>query len=163
MQSCEHSHWCISPFRFFGQFLPKYQFGSFPCPQCAIARQLQWWRSQLQKLGIEWRSKVQTGPEILTANKRKSYFFIFLMLPFYCKAMVPGHIQIGGSFKVFFKYPSWLFFKFYCYLSLASHGGHTCYQFRVPRNLRIDIKDRLEEYSQSIEIDILLTSKYNQF
>ena len=29
-----------------------------------------------------------------------------------------------------------------------------CYQFRVPRNLRIDIKDRLEEYSQSIEIDI---------
>ena len=25
---------------------------------------------------------------------------------------------------------------------------------RVPRNLRIDIKDRLEEYSQSIEIDI---------
>ena len=122
MQSCEHSHWCISPFRFFGQFLPKYQFGSFPCPQCAIARQLQWWRSQLQKLGIEWRSKVQTGPEILTANKRKSYFFIFLMLPFYCKAMVPGHIQIGGSFKVLFKYPSWLFFKFYCCLSLLSHG-----------------------------------------
>ena len=31
---------------------------------------------------------------------------------------------------------------------------HACYQFRVPRNLRIDIKDRLEEYSQSIEIDI---------
>ena len=31
---------------------------------------------------------------------------------------------------------------------------HICYQFRVPRNLRIDIKDRLEEYSQSIEIDI---------
>ena len=29
-----------------------------------------------------------------------------------------------------------------------------CYQFCVPRNLRIDIKDRLEEYSQSIEIDI---------
>ena len=27
---------------------------------------------------------------------------------------------------------------------------HKCYQFRVPRNLRIDIKDRLEEYSQSI-------------
>ena len=27
---------------------------------------------------------------------------------------------------------------------------YTCYQFRVPRNLRIDIKDRLEEYSQSI-------------
>ena len=32
---------------------------------------------------------------------------------------------------------------------------YICYQFRVPRNLRIDIKDRLEEYSQSIEIDIL--------
>ena len=31
---------------------------------------------------------------------------------------------------------------------------YICYQFRVPRNLRIDIKDRLEEYSQSIEIDI---------
>ena len=31
---------------------------------------------------------------------------------------------------------------------------YVCYQFRVPRNLRIDIKDRLEEYSQSIEIDI---------
>ena len=31
---------------------------------------------------------------------------------------------------------------------------YRCYQFRVPRNLRIDIKDRLEEYSQSIEIDI---------
>ena len=29
-----------------------------------------------------------------------------------------------------------------------------CYQFRILRNLRIDIKDRLEEYSQSIEIDI---------
>ena len=25
-----------------------------------------------------------------------------------------------------------------------------CYQFRILRNLRIDIKDRLEEYSQSI-------------
>ena len=32
--------------------------------------------------------------------------------------------------------------------------GYKCYQFRVPRNLRIDIKDRLEEHSQSIEIDI---------
>ena len=32
--------------------------------------------------------------------------------------------------------------------------GHTCYQFRILRNLRIDIKDRLEEHSQSIEIDI---------
>ena len=31
---------------------------------------------------------------------------------------------------------------------------HVCYQFRILRNLRIDIKDRLEEYSQSIEIDI---------
>ena len=31
---------------------------------------------------------------------------------------------------------------------------HLCYQFRILRNLRIDIKDRLEEYSQSIEIDI---------
>ena len=31
---------------------------------------------------------------------------------------------------------------------------YKCYQFRVLRNLRIDIKDRLEEYSQSIEIDI---------
>ena len=29
---------------------------------------------------------------------------------------------------------------------------NVCYQFRVPRNLRIDIKDRLEEYSQSIEL-----------
>ena len=36
----------------------------------------------------------------------------------------------------------------------ALHGMDRCYQFRVPRNLRIDIKDRLEEYSQSIEIDI---------
>ena len=33
-------------------------------------------------------------------------------------------------------------------------GNNQCYQFRVSRNLRIDIKDRLEEYSQSIEIDI---------
>ena len=33
---------------------------------------------------------------------------------------------------------------------------NTCYQFRILRNLRIDIKDRLEEYSQSIEIDILI-------
>ena len=32
--------------------------------------------------------------------------------------------------------------------------SNICYQFRVPRNLRIDIKDRLEEYSQSIKIDI---------
>ena len=31
---------------------------------------------------------------------------------------------------------------------------YVCYQFRILRNLRIDIKDRLEEYSQSIEIDI---------
>ena len=31
---------------------------------------------------------------------------------------------------------------------------NTCYQFRILRNLRIDNKDRLEEYSQSIEIDI---------
>ena len=31
---------------------------------------------------------------------------------------------------------------------------YACYQFRILRNLRIDIKDRLEEYSQSIEIDI---------
>ena len=27
-----------------------------------------------------------------------------------------------------------------------------CYQFRILRNLRIDIKERLEEYSQSIEL-----------
>ena len=33
-------------------------------------------------------------------------------------------------------------------------GLYLCYQFRILRNLRIDIKDRLEEYSQSIEIDI---------
>ena len=31
----------------------------------------------------------------------------------------------------------------------------SCPTYRVPRNLRIDIKDRLEEHSQSIEIDIL--------
>ena len=31
---------------------------------------------------------------------------------------------------------------------------YLCYQFCILRNLRIDIKDRLEEYSQSIEIDI---------
>ena len=37
---------------------------------------------------------------------------------------------------------------------LLSIKMYLCYQFRVPRNLRIDIKDRLEEYSQSIEIDI---------
>ena len=30
----------------------------------------------------------------------------------------------------------------------------SCPTYCVPRNLRIDIKDRLEEYSQSIEIDI---------
>ena len=35
---------------------------------------------------------------------------------------------------------------------------HRCYQFRILRNLRIDIKDRLEEYSQSIVLDILLMS-----
>ena len=29
---------------------------------------------------------------------------------------------------------------------------NTCYQFRILCNLRIDIKDRLEEYSQSIEL-----------
>ena len=33
-------------------------------------------------------------------------------------------------------------------------NNNVCYQFRILRNLRIDIKDRLEEYSQSIEIDI---------
>ena len=32
--------------------------------------------------------------------------------------------------------------------------GHVCYQFRILRNLGIDIKDRLEEYSQSIELNI---------
>ena len=31
---------------------------------------------------------------------------------------------------------------------------YKCYQFRTLRNLRIDIKDRSEEHSQSIEIDI---------
>ena len=36
----------------------------------------------------------------------------------------------------------------------ALTNSNICYQFCVPRNLRIDIKDRLEEYSQSIEIDI---------
>ena len=39
-------------------------------------------------------------------------------------------------------------------LHAVKNKAHVCYQFRVPRNLRIDIKDRLEEYSQSIEIDI---------
>ena len=34
-----------------------------------------------------------------------------------------------------------------------------CYQFRILRNLRIDIKDRLEEYSQSIEIDIHVNTR----
>ena len=37
---------------------------------------------------------------------------------------------------------------------MAMGETYTCYQFRILRNLRIDIKDRLEEYSQSIEIDI---------
>ena len=36
---------------------------------------------------------------------------------------------------------------------------HVCYQFRILRNLRIDIKDRLEEYSQSIEIDIHVSTQ----
>ena len=45
-------------------------------------------------------------------------------------------------------------FKTRCKLDFLLPFLDTCYQFRVPRNLRIDIKDRLEEYSQSIEIDI---------
>ena len=32
----------------------------------------------------------------------------------------------------------------------------SCSTYRVPRNLRIDIKDRLEEYSQSIELGALV-------
>ena len=34
-----------------------------------------------------------------------------------------------------------------------------CYQFGILRNLRIDIKDRLEEYSQSIGIDIHVNTR----
>ena len=37
---------------------------------------------------------------------------------------------------------------------LTGKLGNVCYQFRILHNLRIDIKDRLEEHSQSIEIDI---------
>ena len=37
--------------------------------------------------------------------------------------------------------------------------GNICYQFRILRNLRIDIKDRLEEHSQSIEIDIHVSTR----
>ena len=39
------------------------------------------------------------------------------------------------------------------------YEAYVCYQFRVPRNLRIDIKDRLEEHSQSIEIDIHVSTR----
>ena len=40
------------------------------------------------------------------------------------------------------------------FLQYSNTQGY-CYQFRILRNLRMDIKDRLEEYSQSVEIDIL--------
>ena len=40
------------------------------------------------------------------------------------------------------------------YTTNGTRTVYICYQFRILRNLRIDIKDRLEEYSQSIEIDI---------
>ena len=36
---------------------------------------------------------------------------------------------------------------------------YTCYQFRILRNLRVDIIDRLEEHSQSIVIDIHVVLK----
>ena len=46
-------------------------------------------------------------------------------------------------------------------LNIQAEIGLTdiCYQFRILRNLRIDIKDRLEEYSQSIEIDIHVNTR----
>ena len=50
--------------------------------------------------------------------------------------------------------PISLILSFIIHRKINLHFRNKCYQFRVPRNLRIDIKDRLEEYSQSIEIDI---------
>ena len=40
--------------------------------------------------------------------------------------------------------------------------NYKCYQFRILRNLRIDIKDRLEEHSQSIVLDIHIVLKINK-
>ena len=57
---------------------------------------------------------------------------------------------LRGRFNSFEK--TFILFYF-IYLLGANQKEHTCYQFRVPRNLRIDIKDRLEEYSQSIELN----------
>ena len=56
--------------------------------------------------------------------------------------------QLGKNHKIYFKplqEPLGSVNKL-CIIIL----DNLCYQFRVPRNLRIDIKDRLEEYSQSI-------------
>ena len=45
-------------------------------------------------------------------------------------------------------------------LNVKTHTlTYLCYQFRSLRNLRIDIKDRVEEYSQSLVLDIHVVLK----
>ena len=45
--------------------------------------------------------------------------------------------------------------------SFITFSMYLCYQFHILRNLRIDIKDILEEYSQSIVLDIHVELKVN--
>ena len=97
--------------------------------------------TQSRKIWIQWKLWIPTETRLLRGQFMAAQIFfphsIHLSLFFFlCGPPIVGsHILWSPS------------------MIYISDINNVCYQFRILRNLRIDIKDRLEEYSQSIVIN----------